>query len=188
MYVWMYQVNKTWEILLLWLKICIILHSIKFEILTCTKLTIAFPGLQISKFSGGGGRGACPQTPLEARAIGARILNHPLWNIPVNTNTLQKTSATRLHLPVIASPCHHVYARRPVRGFTEYKVHRQRLYLLCRLEVNVGEVFTANKKRVKLGNAFKVVNHRGQLGHLQSELVDPLWPLRADISVLVIFF
>ena len=35
---------------------------------------------------------------------------------------------------------------------------------------------------------FKVVNHRGQLGHLQSELVDPLWPLHADISVLVNFF
>ena len=31
---------------------------------------------------------------------------------------------------------------------------------------------------------FKVVNHRGQLGHLQSDLVDPLWPLHADISVL----
>ena len=28
----------------------------------------------------------------------------------------------------------------------------------------------------------------GQLGHLQSELVDPLWPLHADISVLVNYF
>ena len=35
---------------------------------------------------------------------------------------------------------------------------------------------------------FKVVNHRGQLGHLQSELVDPLWPLHAHIYVLVNFF
>ena len=61
---------------------------------------------------------------------------------------------------------------------------------LCRFEVNVGEVFTATKKRGERGNAFKVVNHRGQLGHLQSEseFVDPLWPLHADISVLVIFF
>ena len=33
----------------------------------------------------------------------------------------------------------------------------------------------------------EVVNRRGQLGHLQSELVDPVWPLHADISVLVIF-
>ena len=32
---------------------------------------------------------------------------------------------------------------------------------------------------------FKVVNHRGQLGNLHSELVDPLWSLHADISVLV---
>jgi len=51
-------------------------------------------------------------------------------------------------------------------------------------EVNVGEVLTANKKRGERGNAFKVVNHCGQLSHLQSELVDPLWPLHADISEL----
>ena len=50
-------------------------------------------------------------------------------------------------------------------------------YHLCRSEVNVDEVFTADKKRVERGSAFKVANHRGQLGHLQSELVDPLWPL-----------
>ena len=36
---------------------------------------------------------------------------------------------------------------------------------LCRFEVNVGEVSTATKKRGERGNAFKVVNHRGQLGH-----------------------
>ena len=61
-------------------------------------------------------------------------------------------------------------------------------YHLCRFEVNVGEVFTATKKRGERGNAFTVVNHRGQLGHLQSELVDPLWPLDADISALVNIF
>ena len=60
-------------------------------------------------------------------------------------------------------------------------------YYLCRFEANVGEVFTANKRR-EGGNAFKVVNHRGQLRHLQSELVDPLWPLRADVSELVNYF
>lgn len=43
-------------------------------------------------------------------------------------------------------------------------------YHLCRFEVRVGEEFTANKKRGERGNAFRVVNHRGQLGHLQSEL------------------
>ena len=55
-------------------------------------------------------------------------------------------------------------------------------YHLCRFEVNVGEVVTASKKRGEHGNAFKVVNHRGhaQLGHLHSELVDPLWPLHAN--------
>ena len=46
-------------------------------------------------------------------------------------------------------------------------------YHLCRFEVNVGEVF-ASKKRGERGNVFKVVSHRGQLGHLQSEFVDPL--------------
>ena len=33
------------------------------------------------------------------------------------------------------------------------------------------KLFTANKKRVERGNAFKVVNHRGKLGQLHSELV-----------------
>ena len=32
------------------------------------------------------------------------------------------------------------------------------------------------------------MNHRGQLGHLQPELVDPFWPLHADIFVLVNYF
>ena len=59
---------------------------------------------------------------------------------------------------------------------------------LCRFEVNIGEVFTATKNRAEHANAFKVVNHRGQIGHLQSKLVDPLGPLQADISVLVNFF
>ena len=54
-------------------------------------------------------------------------------------------------------------------------------YHLWRFEVNVREVFTVNKKRGEGGNAFKVVNHRGQLGHLQSELADPPWPLHVDI-------
>ena len=49
--------------------------------------------------------------------------------------------------------------------------------LNIRCIVNVGEVFTANKKRGDRGNALEVVNHRGQLGHLQSKLGDPLWPL-----------
>ena len=31
-------------------------------------------------------------------------------------------------------------------------------------------------------------NHRGQLGHLHSELVDPFWPLHANISVLIKLF
>ena len=49
-------------------------------------------------------------------------------------------------------------------------------------------MFTANKKRGERGNAFKVVNHHGQLGHVQSEFLDHLWPLHADISVVVNYF
>ena len=40
-------------------------------------------------------------------------------------------------------------------------------YDLCCFEVNVGEVLTASKKRGELRNTFKVVNHRGHLGHLK---------------------
>ena len=53
-------------------------------------------------------------------------------------------------------------------------------YNLCHFKVNIGELFTANKKS---GECRVVVNSRGQLGHLQSKLVDPLWPLHANISV-----
>ena len=57
-------------------------------------------------------------------------------------------------------------------------------YNLSCFEVNVGEVFTTNKRRGECGSAFKVVvNHRGQLDHLHSKLVDPLWPLHATIFV-----
>ena len=55
-------------------------------------------------------------------------------------------------------------------------------YHLCRFEANAGEVFTASENRGERGKAFKVVNHRGQLSHLQSELVDPHWPLHANAS------
>ena len=57
-------------------------------------------------------------------------------------------------------------------------------YYLCHFEVNVGKVFTANKKRRERGKAFKVVNHGGQLAHLLSELVDPLWPLYRLVLII----
>ena len=41
----------------------------------------------------------------------------------------------------------------------------------CRFEVNIAEVFTANKKRGEPGNGTAC----GQLSHPHSELVDPLW-------------
>ena len=51
---------------------------------------------------------------------------------------------------------------------------------LCHFKVNVGEVFTDSKKKGERGNLFKVFNHRGQLAHLQSELVDPLKERKMD--------
>ena len=57
-------------------------------------------------------------------------------------------------------------------------------YHLCRFEVNVGELFTANKKRGERGNGFEGLNHRGHVGHLQSELVDPLWPLYRLVLII----
>ena len=56
-------------------------------------------------------------------------------------------------------------------------------YHECPFEVNVGEIFYAFKKRGERGNAFRVTNDRGQLGHLQIELVGPLWPLHKEITV-----
>ena len=88
----MHQVNKTWEVLLR-LKIPVILHSIQFEILTCTMLKIAFPGLKISKFSWGGGM--LPDPPRGSH-LWCSYLITLIINIPVNMNTLPKTSATGL--------------------------------------------------------------------------------------------
>ena len=56
-------------------------------------------------------------------------------------------------------------------------------YHECPFEVNIGENVYALKKRGERGNAFKVTNDRGQLGHLQNELVSPLWPLHEKITV-----
>ena len=60
------------EILLLWPKIPVILDLIKFEIFKWRLVKIAFPGFQISTFSGGA---ICPKKPLEARPFGARSIS-----------------------------------------------------------------------------------------------------------------
>jgi hypothetical protein len=55
-------------------------------------------------------------------------------------------------------------------------------YYHCPFKVNEGKLFSLSKKRGERGNAFKVIDERGQLGHLQAELVRPLWPLHTNIS------
>jgi len=56
-------------------------------------------------------------------------------------------------------------------------------YHECPFAVEVGERFIAQKKRGDRGNALKVIDDRGQLGHLQRELLSLLWPLKNEIVV-----
>ena len=59
-------------------------------------------------------------------------------------------------------------------------------YYECPFSVELGECFVAQKKRGNRGNALKVLDTtrgREQLGHLQRDLVAPLWPLRNEIVV-----
>ena len=58
-------------------------------------------------------------------------------------------------------------------------------YHLCPFKVKEGEVFLASKKRGERGNAFKVLDERGQLGHLQAELVSPLWPHNTAVQIFL---
>ena len=48
--------------------------------------------------------------------------------------------------------------------------------------MNEGEEFKVSKKIGEKGRAFRVENERGQLGHLQRELVAALWPVNASIT------
>ena len=54
-------------------------------------------------------------------------------------------------------------------------------YHECQFTTYVGEEFLASKKLGPKGKAFRVSNSRGQLGHLQSELVNAFWPWQDSI-------
>ena len=56
-------------------------------------------------------------------------------------------------------------------------------YKECHFDVKEGEKFKVLKKIGEKGRTFRVVNERGQLGHLQRELVASLWPVNASITV-----
>ena len=64
-----------------------------------------------------------------------------------------------------------------------------KIYISCKVkgyhlrpfQVKEGEVFS----RGEHGNAFEVFDGMGQLGHLQAELVSPLWPHNTNISAKV---
>lgn len=57
-------------------------------------------------------------------------------------------------------------------------------YQDCCFKVEKGEIFTAVKKIGDYGRAFKVIDsgERGQLGHLQREVVSVLWPLTSELT------
>lgn len=48
----------------------------------------------------------------------------------------------------------------------------------CPFTIDVGEEIFTHKKHGSKGRAIKVSSERGQLGHLQRELVSPLWPFK----------
>lgn len=56
-------------------------------------------------------------------------------------------------------------------------------YQECRFQVKIGETFTVVRKVGDKGHAFKILDpKRGQLGHLQRELVSVLWPVTSNIT------
>ena len=60
-----------------------------------------------------------------------------------------------------------VHVRCVVKGYHE-----------CEFNVNLEEEFVAEKKKGARERAFRVYDGRGQLGHLERELVASLWPLQ----------
>ena len=50
-------------------------------------------------------------------------------------------------------------------------------YHECPFEVELGDKFSLTRKLGDRGRALKVTDGRGQLGHIQKELVEPLWPI-----------
>ena len=58
-------------------------------------------------------------------------------------------------------------------------------YHECSFAVHVGDKFVVKQKRGDRGPALRVTDDdRGQLGHLQRELVTVLWPLTEKVEVL----
>lgn len=56
-------------------------------------------------------------------------------------------------------------------------------YHECPFHVEIGEKFKAVKKIGDKGRALKVLDpERGQLGHLQREIVSIIWPVASNIS------
>ena len=55
-------------------------------------------------------------------------------------------------------------------------------YQECLFDVDIGEEYEIKSKIGSKGRAFKLCDKRGQLGHLQRELVAPLWLLARQLS------
>ena len=56
-------------------------------------------------------------------------------------------------------------------------------YQECPFQVKTGETFTVVRKVEDRGRAFKILDpKRGQLGHLQRDVVSVLWPVTSNIT------
>ena len=123
-----------------------------------------------------------------------RLVQKPRWDgtklvqqfrpslLNAKNNTPLHARPTRPSMPFRV--INYVYGRSLGGGFTEYNgasstatifTFLRRMSVKCLLLTRTGEN--------ALTCLMKTLNHRGQLGYLQSELVDPLWSIHANISV-----
>ena len=64
----------------------------------------------------------------------------------------------------------------PNNDFSTVEIHCvAKGYHECTFQVEIGERFVALQKNGMKGRKCKILNDRGQLGHLERELVEPLW-------------
>ena len=67
----------------------------------------------------------------------------------------------------------------PNDAFYAVEIHSEaKGYHECPFQVEMGEQFVVMQKFGNKGRAFKISNDRGQLGHLERDLVDLLWSFK----------
>lgn len=97
----------------------------------------------------------------QALAIQSRPYNRGFVSVKMSATTLSNQNSEEVKVII-----HCV-----VKGYQE-----------CLFDVDIGEEFEIKSKIRSKGRAFKLCNNRGQLGHLQRELVAPLCLLARQLS------